>query len=302
MIVRAGGWIFARQRLWTYVPQERCPEAQIRQLAAKHYGHVTRGQLRALGVPARTIQGRVESGALVRVHSGVYAVGYRRVEPIALAAAALLACGDGAVLSHGSAAALWTILKYWPREPEVIVAGNRQRPGIRVHRSTTLTPADVTWQLGVHVTTPARTLRDIRGRMAPSAWTRAVNDAHARRLLSDHHAAILLGHRHNPTRSELEDTFQRFVTRHHLPQPQYNVTVAGQMVDALFAPQRVIVELDGYDTHGTRSAFETDRERDAILAADGYLVVRITWVRLTEQPKQEAARLRQILAQRDRGL
>lgn len=275
-------------------------DAKIQQLAAKQYGHVTRAQLQALGVPARTIQGRVESGALVRIHSGVYAVGYRRVEPIALAAAALLACGDGAALSHGSAAALWMILRHWPREPEVIARGDRKRPGIRVHRSTTLTVADVTWQLGVHVTTPARTLRDIRPRMAPDAWTRAVNDAHARRILPDHAAAILLGRRHNPTRSELEDAFQRFITRHHLPQPQLNVTVAGILVDALYEPQHVIVELDGYGTHGTRSAFETDRERDAILAAAGYLVIRITWERLTEQPKKEAARLRQILAQRGR--
>lgn len=84
--------------------------------------------------------------------------------------------------------------------------------------------------------------------------------------------------------------------RHHLPAPECNVTVAGVLVDALCAAQRVVVEPDGYDTHGTRSAFESDHERDAIPAA-GYLVVRITRERLTG-PKREAARLRRILAAR----
>lgn len=280
------------------VSETRDLDAYIRQLAERQHGNVTRQQLLALGIPARTIHSRVESGSLIRVHAGVYAAGYRRVEPIARAAAAVLACGPGAALSHDSAAALWTILRHWPMEPEVSVPGHRERPGIRTHRSTTLGPVDITRQLGVRVTTPARTLRDIRGRLHPHAWTRAVNDAHARHILGPTDAAILLGHRHNPTRSEFEDAFQRFIARHHLPQPELNTTVAGVIVDALFAPQRVIVELDGYDTHGTRTAFETDRERDATLAVVGYLVIRITWERLTQQPRREAARLRRILAAR----
>jgi very-short-patch-repair endonuclease len=83
-----------------------------------------------------------------------------------------------------------------------------------------------------------------------------------------------------------------------LPKPEINVGIAGYEVDVLFREQRVIVELDGYEFHGTRQAFERDRERDTAMLAAGLITVRITWERLTRGPKQEAERLSAILAAR----
>ncbi|HEX3834187.1 MAG TPA: hypothetical protein VHW04_19565, partial [Solirubrobacteraceae bacterium] len=100
---------------------------------------MTRKQLAALGLGADAIDYRITTGELIPVHAGVYAVGHREPGPIPIAAAVVLACGDDAVLSHDSAAALWG-LRPWPERQEVTAPQQRRRPKIRTHRSTTLTP------------------------------------------------------------------------------------------------------------------------------------------------------------------
>jgi very-short-patch-repair endonuclease len=77
-----------------------------------------------------------------------------------------------------------------------------------------------------------------------------------------------------------------------------NTRVCGYEVDALFERQRVIVELDGWEFHQSRDAFERDRNRDADTLAGGYVTVRITWARMTGAPRREAQRLRAILERR----
>jgi hypothetical protein len=197
---------------------------KIAQLAGRQYGHVTRAQLLALGIPSSTIAHWVATGGLIRVHIGVYAVGYPRVEPVARAMAAVLAAGPGAVLSHDSALALWA-LRRWPRQLEVTVPRCVRRPGITAHRSRTLTPADTTVQLGVPVTRAARAIDDTRSRLTERQYIRLVNDARLQRLISADEAAERLGHGGNPTRSGLEDSFQRWITGHRIPQPLINAHV-----------------------------------------------------------------------------
>jgi len=148
----------------------------LHRLAEPQHGHVTRQQLLAMGVSGSEIQHLVEKGLLIRVHAGVYALGYRRRTPKAIAAAAALACGDGAVLSHDSAAALYG-LREWPRIPEVTTAVRRRRPGIRVHRSGTLMETDVTRQYGIPVTTAARAILDVAGRLSDAELIQIVSDA-----------------------------------------------------------------------------------------------------------------------------
>jgi predicted transcriptional regulator of viral defense system len=149
---------------------------EIAQLAEGQQGHVTREQLLAMGIHPSTICSWIARGKLVRVHQGVYALSYRRVEPVARAMAAVLSCGPGAVLSHDAALALWK-LRRWPRQMEVTAPRCVRRPGITAHRSTTLTPADTTVQLGVPVTRPARAIDDIR----PTAHRAPVRSAGQRR-------------------------------------------------------------------------------------------------------------------------
>jgi hypothetical protein len=288
-------------------------DQSIGRLAGRQRGYVTRGQLLELGLGAGAIKYRVVKGSLLAVHTGVYAVGHEPASGVDRAYAALLASGPGALLSHASAAALWGIFERW-REPfEVTVPTGRRRTGIRIHRAT-LTRSDIRRHLGIRVTSPARTVFDIAPRLTDKALTRAVNELRIQRLIKLDQLADLVDRlpRHpgarrvkplietprGPTRSEFEDAFAVFTERFGLPQPELNARVAGYEVDALFRAQRVIVELDGYQFHGTRQAFERDRERDAATLAAGFVTVRITWERLTEAAEKEADRLSAIIAGR----
>lgn len=107
-----------------------------------------------------------------------------------------------------------------------------------------------------------------------------------------------LGDLEQPTRSELEKTFLAFCARYGLPRPAVNTHPWGRESDMLFAAERVIVELDGWDFHRDKYAFEDDRDRDAELLAAGFVTVRITWKRLIESPEREARRLHAILESR----
>jgi len=146
--------------------------------ARKQHGYLTRTQLLAIGLGPEAIKYRIGIGRLIPVYVGVYAVGHLPLGPEASAHAAVLACGDGAVLSHGSAASLWKYLKHWTTRFEVTARSKRRRPGIKVHRATTLTRRDVTRQLGVPITSPARTVFDMAPRFSTDpAFRRFVNDA-----------------------------------------------------------------------------------------------------------------------------
>ncbi len=289
-------------------------EREIAALAARQHGHVTRAQLLELGLGRRAVAYRVEVGKLHLAHQGVYGVGHLPRQAVARAAAAVLACGPGAVLSHGSAASLWGLTRHWEFPLEVTAPAERRRPGITTHRSRTLIRADIRNHLGVRTTSPARTILDIAPRLIDRALTRAVNDARHRGRLHVDAIVELLGRcpTHpgarrlravieapaGPTRSEFEDAFVELARRHGLPAPQVNAHLNGYEVDVLFPRDGLIVELDGWEFHSDRSAFEDDRERDATMLEHGYETVRITWERLRNDPGREAARLRHILAAR----
>ena len=99
----------------------------------------------------------------------------------------------------------------------------------------------------------------------------------------------------NPTRSTFEDDFRAFIAKYDLPTPVINTMVNGREVDAYFPEHRLIVELDGWDFHKDREAFEDDRERDAENLRLGIKTIRITRDRMTKAPDREAARLGEIL-------
>ena len=286
----------------------------IAAIAARQWGHITWRQLLALGVTPNEISKWLTKGRLIQVFRGVYAVGHTRPEPIARAAAAVLACGERAALSYFSAAGLWGFSNRWPTVPEVTVPAKRRPAGIRIHVHPTLESQDIRRHRGIRVTNPARTLLDIGPRLTDTALARAVNEARLQAglriaQLDDvvarnpyHPGARLLrpfvDQPTGPTRSELEDRFLAFVRDYGLPTPLVNTRLEGYLVDALFVDERVIIELDGWDFHQTRRSFERDRERDAALLAAGYVTVRITWERLRDAPAREAVRLRKILNNR----
>jgi very-short-patch-repair endonuclease len=280
------------------MPEEvvkRRRDAAIAGIAAWQHGVISVKQLRSLGVPSSAIGDRFTSGRLHRIHRSVYAVGHPNIGNEGRWMAAVLACGEGAVLSHSSAAELWRIRH--PRGPSAAsegflvhvtlpgTSGGRRRKGIAIHRSRTLSPADCTLRDGIPVTRPGRTLADLRRILPPRQFAAALREAEFLGLPTGDQ----FGSDH--TRSELEARFLALLRRRRLPQPEVNVLVDRFVVDFLWRSRRLIVEVDGWDSHRTRSAFEGDRARDARLKVLGYEVVRVTW----RQIEDDAAAVAQTL-------
>jgi Protein of unknown function (DUF559) len=296
----------------------RSVDAAIAALAAHQHGVVSRPQLRDLGLGQRAIDHRIACGRLHPIHRGVFAVGHRVISRDAAWMAAVLAAGSGAVLSHRSAAALWGIRPTDRSDIEVSVLRQLRRPGIESHR-VALAPDEVTAQRGIPVTTPARTLFDLAGVLTPQQLERAIDQAEIRRLGDALSLDALVGrYPRRPgvpairaildanhigqtiTRSGLENRFLAVLDAHGLPRPSTNRIVDlndghTHEADCLWPACRLIAELDGYDTHGTRRAFERDRRRDRQLQAAGYRVIRITWRQLTDEPDTIAGELRELL-------
>jgi very-short-patch-repair endonuclease len=220
--------------------------------------------------------------------------------------AAVLACAKGAVLSHLSAAELWGIWSHVRRPSETggrdevadvhitvpSTAGIRKRNGIVLHRSSTLLARHCTMEDGIPVTTPARTLADLRSLLAPAQFSAAVREAEFRRLPVDDPIGA------DRTRTELEALFIAVVRRHRLPLPEVNVKIDRYEVDFLWRAERLIVEVDGWESHGTRSAFEEDRARDVHLTLLGYDVLRFTWRKIETDGAGVARTVRAMLARR----
>jgi hypothetical protein len=177
-------------------------EAGLAALAGRQYGVVTRDQLRRLGIGDTGIRARLRTQRLHRLHRGVYAVGHCALPSKAHWMAAVLACGDGAVLSHTAAAAHLQIRESSASRVDVTVpglGGRRTRAGIRIHRSGRLTQEDVTVHEGIQVTTVARTLLDLADVLNGQALKRAIDEAEYLRVLDM--TALIAAVDRNPGRS-----------------------------------------------------------------------------------------------------
>ena len=298
-------------------PRLASPDAEIAQLAFAQHGVVTYAQLRAAGLAAGAINLRVRSGRLHRLHRGVFAVGHPRISREGRWSAAVLALGEGAVLSHVSAAALWGIRHSSSAYVHVTVptaGGRTRRRGVVVHRSLTLGPADVDEEQAIAVTSVSRTLLDLAGVLSPTRLERAVERslaarrfdlraveavlaANPRRPGATALAEIIAGIHDEPslTRQELEARMLDLCDDHGIERPEVNVLVDGIEVDFLWRAHRLIVETDGREYHETPIAFARDRERDERLTVLGYRVVRFTYRRLVHHAAAVAATLRALL-------
>jgi very-short-patch-repair endonuclease len=265
--------------------------------------------LLALGFGDEAIKTRVEAERLQALHREVFAVGHARVSRQGRRLAAVLAYGDEALLSHRSAAALWGLMRSRAGAIDVTASVGRQgihrRDGIWIHRGQ-LHAEDRANRAGIPVTTVARTLFDltevVNRKQLESAWEEAdrlkllrLNEIEAvcergygrralrpiRRLLAEARAPLT-------TRSPLEDRFSQFCRKHltDLPAPLTNISILDHEVDAYWPGHRLVVEMDSWEFHSHRAAFESDRARDAKMQAAGYRVIRLTHRQLeTESPR-----------------
>lgn len=265
------------------------PDARIGKVAGRQHGVVTAAQLTEAGIGKDGVSWRMRSGRLHRLHRGVYAVGHRSLSWRGRWMAAVLAAGDGAVLSHSSAAALWQFLRPIPGPVHVALGAavhRARRPGLRIHRSRTLTPRDITRRHGIAVTTPARTIEDIRAEVEPYLFRRALRQAE----LAGHRVPHL--GRVERTRSDLELLFLALCDGHGLPRPLVNHRVHGHRVDFFWPEQRLAVETDSWGYHRGSVAFEDDHDRDLELRAHGITTRRYTGDQLEAAPDAVAADLR----------
>jgi hypothetical protein len=194
-------------------------DARIGAISGRQHGLVTVEQLRMAGIDEAGVRRRVTAGRLHRLHRGVYAVGHLSLSWRGRWLAAVLAVGDGAVLSHTSAVALWRFLRPIPGPVHVTVGAavhRSPRPGIRIHRSRTLTPRDVTRRHGIALTTPARTIEDVRGEVEPHLFRRALRQAELAGYRVPHLGRV------RRTRSDLELLFLGLCEDHGLPRPLVN--------------------------------------------------------------------------------
>lgn len=209
---------------------------------------------------------------------------------------------------------MWSMAhRFTHDEVEVSLARRRERrrPGIRVYRTRALPADEVEVIEEIPVTSPARTLIDIGAFVSPNQLEHVVADAERRGLvLRAHLIRHLERHRGRRgvatlravlddepafTRSAAERKLLRLVRTASLPSPVTNARVGSHEVDFLWPHQRVIVEVDGYQWHSDRAAFERDRVRDAELQALGYRVVRVTWRQLQREPRVVLARIASVL-------
>jgi hypothetical protein len=282
-------------------------DGQIAQLASAR-GLIRLETLGSLGLTRQAIAARCQAHALVRVHQGLYFVGHAETTSLAIAEAAVLACGDRTALSHDSAAALWGLRK-WPKVPEVSSALYRRRPGIRAHRTTTLTYRDITIRAGIRVTTVARTTADIAPRLTDTQLTNLIHEARRNRDLPNRELSRLYAlcpravdvydSEEAPSRSIFQHEFKAFLVGFDLPIPEFEAPWHGYQVDAFYEDYRLIVELDGYLDHSQPDRFEADRARDALAIELHFDTLRITWKRLKRRPAPLARQFRAILAARE---
>jgi very-short-patch-repair endonuclease len=297
-------------------PEDSTARADVRvaRLAARQHGVVTFADLRTCGLTHDAISVRAANGRLHLLHKGVYAVGHANPPRDGWMLAAVKACGDGAVLCLWSAAAVQNIITWEDRYPDVVVLGLSapQHPRIKGHRTSYLPEAHVTTVRGIPVTTAARTLLDLAAVLPARRLRRAVRQAQYLKLTTigslaevlhgpgptrgRKKLARILGTEAAPTQSVLEDVVLDLILRGGLAHPLVNepLFIAGRRIvpDFHWPEQRLVIEADGphHDDPLERAA---DRERQAILEAHGYRVVRVTWEQAIAHP---AATLRRFTA------
>lgn len=295
----------------------RRDDRALAKLATAQHGVVAARQLRLLGYSSSAIGRRAESGRLLRIHRGVYAVGHARLSLRGRWMAAVLAAGPGALLSHRAAAALWELRPPPSGAIDVVVPGRRRRRarGIRCHSARTIDDADRASVDGIPVTAIERTMLDYaevasaqRLRFAFETAERLERvdgsklDALRARSRGRHGLkplAAALDALRGPapwTQSELELRFLELVRAASLPEPQTNVVIAGVTVDFYWPAGGLVVEVDGFRFHRTRASFESDRRRDARLQIVGCRVIRVTQERIERGRRSLVGDLRALLS------
>lgn len=275
-------------------------QQELWRLVREQHGIITRKQLAAVGFGRHAIDNRIARGRLHPVSAGVYAVGRPQLTQHGRWMAAVLSCGPAAVLSHSSAAALWTIRpeRNGPIEVSVPDTTRPRRPGVKVHRRAAF---ETTRRHAIRVTPLACTFADIAASLPRAELEAAISEATHRRLTDPERlrreagaltprpglaklTATLDRHGFRLTRSQLERRFIPIAEAAGLPRPETCVYVNGFEVDFYFRTLGLVVETDSLRYHGTAQQQARDRERDHAHTVAGLRVLRFTHAQITYEP------------------
>jgi putative AbiEi antitoxin of type IV toxin-antitoxin system len=291
-------------------PQAGTVEEVLARIARRQHGVVTRKQLLDAGISSDEIKWRLREGGLIRVHRGVYRVGHRAPSIEARYLAAVLACGEGAVLSGQAAGYLWGLLKGTAPPPEVTAPTNRKVKGVRTRRARR-GETEGTTRHGIPITTVPRTLVDVSSLLQFEDLARACHEAGVLHRTTPRQVEKVLKKRPNApgakqlrsvmrgdvhvTLSALERRFLERLDEASLPHPLTNKSADGRRVDCRWPQHNLTVELDSYRYHSSRHAWELDRRREREAHARGDQFRRYTRDDVFEAPEQMLAELRDLL-------
>jgi hypothetical protein len=292
-------------------PQTTTVEMVLAEIASRQHGVVSRGQLLDAGVTTDEIRWRLEIGALLRAHRGVYRVGHRAPSVEARYLAAVLAGGEDACLSGLAAAHLLGLLRGGRAPAPAVTAPLKRRvEGVRMRRGR-IGPLDRAVHLGIPVTTVPRTLTDLAADLDLDDLARACHEAGVRHRTTPAHVEAVLERRGRVpgagklrhvlngdarvTLSALEKRFLDLLASHDLPLPETNRVAGSHRVDCRWPDRRLTAELDSYRFHHSRHAWERDRRREREARARGDDFVRYTWRDVVERPAPTVAELARLL-------
>jgi very-short-patch-repair endonuclease len=290
--------------------QDATVEEVLARIARSQHGLVTRKQLLDAGVSSDEIRWRLREGSLIRVHRGVYRVGHKAPSIEARYLAAVLACGEGAVLSGQAAGHLWGLIKGTAPPPEVTTPKDRKVKGIRTRRARRGEIEETTWR-GIPITTVPRTLVDLSSLLQLEDLARACHEAGAlHRTTPRQVEQVLMGRPNTPgakqlrrvmhgevhvTLSALERRFLERLREAGLREPVTNRKAGAKRVDCRWPEHNLTVELDSYRYHSSRHAWEQDRRREREAYARGDDFRRYTYHDVFEDPQRMLAELRDLL-------
>ena len=282
----------------------------VAEIAGGQHGTIHSEQLLAAGISHAAASGRAKRGTLHRIHRGVYRVGHSTPSLLSDLTAAILATGPFSAISHLAAGHLWRMIEVRPSIIDVSNAGKRRsRPGLQVHRLPTLGRPDLRARDGLPLTSPTLTVLDIAASAGRRQAERALDEGRYLKLITgrdlerlrERHPrragwgvlGAILSDERGPdySRKEAERLLLALIRSAGLPEPRRNFLLHGYRLDVCWPELGLVVEIDGYASHGRRSSFERDRQRDADLTAAGITVVRFTWRQITSRRAWVAARL-----------
>ena len=289
----------------------------VASLVASQRTIATHEQLLRLGLTRRVIAHWIATGRLHIEFRGVYSIVNGQLPPLAREQAALLACGEGAFLSHRSAAFVWGMRKIAPAIVEVSVRGRycSSRVGVKVHRIRAIDDREVRHHEGLWVSLPARAVLEVAA-VAPGELVDVIDEGLARRVLDRRELERVLA-RNRPcrgaarlaallgdetamaiTRSKAEKAFLRLMRDAGLPRPEVNEQFGSYVPDFMWRRERLIVELDSPTFHGGPGAFQNDREKDLFYRDARFDVLRFTREHVVHEPARVLVRVVRALARR----